>query len=103
MSIYPLEIESVIYRHPDILEAAVIGGPDPQWGEALKALIVLKPGGKLDSVVVAELLQRALSAYKSAEGGGFRRVAATHGSGQGEQDQYARCSSGLNSSMKEWP
>ena len=64
ISIYPLEIESVIYNHPDILEAAVIGVPDPQWGEALKAVIVLKPGGKLDSVELLHFCRERLSAYK---------------------------------------
>ena len=64
ISIYPLEIESVIYSHPDILEAAVIGVPDPQWGEALKAVIVLKPGGKLDSVELLNFCKERLSAYK---------------------------------------
>ena len=64
ISIYPLEIESVIYSHPDILEAAVIGVPDPQWGEALKAVIVLKPGGKLDSVELLSFCKERLAAYK---------------------------------------
>ena len=64
ISIYPLEIESVIYSHPDILEAAVIGVPDPQWGEALKAVIVLKPGGKLDSVELVSFCKERLAAYK---------------------------------------
>ena len=64
ISIYPLEIESVIYSHPDILEAAVIGVPDPQWGEALKAVIVLKPGGKLDGVELLNFCKERLSAYK---------------------------------------
>ena len=64
ISIYPLEIESVIYSHPDILEAAVIGVPDPQWGEALKAVIVLKPGGKLDGVELLSFCKERLSAYK---------------------------------------
>jgi acyl-CoA synthetase (AMP-forming)/AMP-acid ligase II len=64
ISIYPLEIESVIYSHPDILEAAVIGVPDPQWGEALKAVIVLKPGAKLNSVELLSFCKARLSAYK---------------------------------------
>jgi acyl-CoA synthetase (AMP-forming)/AMP-acid ligase II len=39
ISIYPLEIEGVLYQHPDVMEAAVIGVPDSQWGEALKAVV----------------------------------------------------------------
>lgn len=64
ISIYPLEIESVIYSHPDILEAAVIGVPDPQWGEALKAVIVLKPGAKMQSAELLSFCKEKLSAYK---------------------------------------
>jgi malonyl-CoA/methylmalonyl-CoA synthetase len=39
-----LEIEPVLLRHPDILDCAVVGVPDPRWGEAVSAAIVLKPG-----------------------------------------------------------
>ena len=47
ISIYPLEIESVLYSHADVLEAAVIGVPDLKWGEAVKAVVVLKPSSPL--------------------------------------------------------
>jgi acyl-CoA synthetase (AMP-forming)/AMP-acid ligase II len=74
--IYPLEIERVIYSHPDIFEAAAIGVSDPQWGEASKAVIVLQPNAKLECV---ELVN-----FCNAEVGGIGRVVAAHGSGQGE-------------------
>jgi acyl-CoA synthetase (AMP-forming)/AMP-acid ligase II len=64
ISIYPLEIESVIYSHPDILEAAVIGVPDPQWGEALKAVIVLKQGAKITGEELQRFCKDRLSSYK---------------------------------------
>lgn len=64
ISIYPLEIESVIYSHAAVLEAAVIGVPDPQWGEALKAVIVLKPGSQLDGAELLSYCKERLSAYK---------------------------------------
>jgi acyl-CoA synthetase (AMP-forming)/AMP-acid ligase II len=38
ISVYPLEIEGVLYKHPDVVEAAVIGVPDSEWGEAVKRL-----------------------------------------------------------------
>ena len=64
ISIYPLEVESVIYSHPDILEAAVIGVPDPQWGEALKAVIVLKQGAKITGEELQRFCKDRLSSYK---------------------------------------
>jgi fatty-acyl-CoA synthase/long-chain acyl-CoA synthetase len=64
ISIYPLEIESVLYSHSEILEAAVIGVPDPHWGEALKAVIVLKDGAKLTAEEVQRFCKERLSSYK---------------------------------------
>jgi acyl-CoA synthetase (AMP-forming)/AMP-acid ligase II len=43
-NIYPAEVESALCDHPDIAEAAVIGIPDDKWGEAVKAIVVMKPG-----------------------------------------------------------
>ena len=45
-NIYSREIEDVILRHPDVFEVAVIGVPDKKWGEAVKAIVVLKEGAK---------------------------------------------------------
>jgi acyl-CoA synthetase (AMP-forming)/AMP-acid ligase II len=43
-NIYSTQVEAAIHQHPAVLEAAVFGVPDPQWGEAVKAVVVLKPG-----------------------------------------------------------
>ena len=64
ISIYPLEIESVLYGHADVLEAAVIGVPDPQWGEAVKAVIVLKPGAAARGEDLIWFCKERLSSYK---------------------------------------
>ncbi|MFZ2095807.1 MAG: long-chain fatty acid--CoA ligase [Anaerolineales bacterium] len=53
-NIYPAEIEKVLYQHPAVLMCAVIGLPDPKWGEVGKACVVLKPG---ETTTEAELLQ----------------------------------------------
>lgn len=41
-NVYPIEVEQVLYRHPNIREAAIIGYPDEKWGESIKAVISLK-------------------------------------------------------------
>lgn len=64
ISVYPLEIESVIYNHPEVLEAAVIGVPDTQWGEAVKAVVVLKAGSSLKAEALIGFCKERLSAYK---------------------------------------
>lgn len=43
-NIYPREVEEVLLRHPDVAEVAVVGAPDPQWGERVVAFVVAAPG-----------------------------------------------------------
>jgi long-chain acyl-CoA synthetase len=45
-NVYSVEVEAALYEHPAVLEAAVIGVPDDQWGEAVQAIVYLKPGAK---------------------------------------------------------
>jgi len=47
-NVYPAEVENALFGHPAIADVAVIGVPDDRWGEAVKAVIVLKPGTVLD-------------------------------------------------------
>src|SRR5262245_38759197 len=72
ISVYPLEIESVIYGHPDVLEAVVIGVPDPQWGEAVKAVVVPKPESRLNAETLMSFCKERLSAYKVPKSFEFR-------------------------------
>jgi len=63
-NIYPAEIEEVLYKHPKILEAAVIGVHDEQWGESVKAIVVTKPGKTLTEEEVIEFCKDHLASYK---------------------------------------
>jgi acyl-CoA synthetase (AMP-forming)/AMP-acid ligase II len=63
-NIYPAEVEDVLYRHPKILEAAVIGVYDGQWGEAVKAIVVPRPGETLTEEEVIDFCKEHLASYK---------------------------------------
>lgn len=63
-NIYPAEIENVLFQHPKIHEAAVIGVPDPRWGEAVMAAIVLRPGETMTEAEVIEYCKENLASYK---------------------------------------
>jgi len=63
-NIFSREVEEVLYTHPSVLEAAVIGIPDEKWGESVKALIVLKKGKKATEEEIIEYCKRNLTSYK---------------------------------------
>lgn len=63
-NIYPVEIERVIGTHPAVLDVAVIGVPDEEWGETVKAVVVLKSGATVDAAELIELCRQQLASYK---------------------------------------
>lgn len=63
-NIYPAEVEQVLYSHPDIQEAAVIGVPDDKWGESVKAIVVCKNGRCLIADEVIAYTKAHLSSFK---------------------------------------
>ena len=63
-NVYPREIEEVLYAHPDILEAAVVGKPDERLGEEVVAVVVLRPGSELSADELTAYCRERLAAYK---------------------------------------
>jgi fatty-acyl-CoA synthase len=63
-NVYPAEIESALYGHTDIADIAVIGVPDDRWGEAVKALIVLKPDRPADPAGILHFARERLAGFK---------------------------------------
>lgn len=63
-NIYPLEVEDVLYKHPDIRICAVIGLPDEEKSEIPVAVVIPHPGHKLDGAEIIAYCRKNLSAYK---------------------------------------
>ncbi len=63
-NVYPAELESVLAECPDIAEAAVVGRPDPRWGEVPVACVVPRPGARLSREAVLDLFRDRLARYK---------------------------------------
>ena len=64
LNVYPREVEEVLYEHPAVAEAAVIGVPDQLLGEEVAAVVKLKPGASADPGQLREHVKRQLAAYK---------------------------------------
>jgi acyl-CoA synthetase (AMP-forming)/AMP-acid ligase II len=63
-NIYPAEVESAIYGHPSVAEVAVIAVPDAKWGEAVKAIVVLKPNCEPDIESILAFTRTRIGAFK---------------------------------------
>jgi acyl-CoA synthetase (AMP-forming)/AMP-acid ligase II len=63
-NVYPVEVESVILKHPDIAEVSVIGVPDPKWIESIKAVCVMKEGRAVTEKEVIDFVSQRIAPYK---------------------------------------
>jgi long-chain acyl-CoA synthetase len=63
-NVYSSEVEAAIYSHPDVKEAAVIGVPDPKWGELVMACVALKDGAALTAEELIAHCRTRLAGYK---------------------------------------
>lgn len=66
-NIYAEEVEEVIAAHPKVQEVAVIAIPDDQWGEAVKAVVVLKPGMEASQGEIIDFCRGNLASYKKPQ------------------------------------
>ncbi|HTL86185.1 MAG TPA: AMP-binding protein [Acidimicrobiia bacterium] len=68
VNIYPAEIEAVLYAHPQVLDAAVFGIPNEEWGESVYAIVQPKPGEKIDIEELRAFVEPRLARYKQPRG-----------------------------------
>jgi acyl-CoA synthetase (AMP-forming)/AMP-acid ligase II len=64
LNIYPAEIERVLYAHPAVAEAAVVGVPDPEWGESVCAFIQLRPDRHASEADIIDHCRAHMASYK---------------------------------------
>jgi fatty-acyl-CoA synthase len=63
-NVYSAEIEQVLHLHPSVLEAVVLGVPDPKWDEEVRAVVVLRNGVQTDAAELSGFLRQHLAGYK---------------------------------------
>jgi acyl-CoA synthetase (AMP-forming)/AMP-acid ligase II len=81
-NVYSTEVENVLYGHPAILECAVVGVPDPTWGEAVKAIVVLKPGCQTTGDEIVRFCKGRIAHYKAPKSIDFVETLPRTGSGK---------------------
>jgi acyl-CoA synthetase (AMP-forming)/AMP-acid ligase II len=65
ISVFPEEIEDVLRKHPQVADVAVIGFKSSEWGEAVKAFVVLKSGANCDADALIVFCKASLASYKA--------------------------------------
>lgn len=63
-NIYPAEVENAIAHHHAVRAVAVVGVPDPKWGESVKAIVVLEPGARVSEQEIIDFTKRHIAGYK---------------------------------------
>jgi len=81
-NVYSTEVEYVLYEHPAVLEAAVVGVPDETWGEAVKACIVLKEGQSAGEEEIIAFVKERIARFKAPKSVDFLSSLPKTGSGK---------------------
>jgi acyl-CoA synthetase (AMP-forming)/AMP-acid ligase II len=81
-NVYSTEVENVLYMHPAVLECSVIGVPDEKWGEAVKAVVVLKPGQEASAAAIIAFCRERIAHYKAPKSVDFIEALPRTGSGK---------------------
>ena len=81
-NIYSIEVENVIYQNPKVLETAVFGVPDEKWGEAVKAVVVLKPDAEATEEEIIQWCKQHQASYKAPKSVDFLSEIPKTGSGK---------------------
>jgi len=76
-NISSLEVERVLARHPAVYEAAVVGVPDAKWGEAVTAVVELRPGAEVSESELIEYVKSQLARYKAPKRVAFEQLPRT--------------------------
>ncbi len=76
-NISSVEVENVIYRHPEVLEVAVVGVPDSKWGEVPKAFVTLKPGATVSAEELINFCRENIARFKVPKHVEFRELPKT--------------------------
>jgi long-chain acyl-CoA synthetase len=71
-NVYPREVEDVLYTHPAVAEAAVIGVPDDRLGQEVKAVVALRPGRSVDEAELVAYVRERVASYKYPRSVEFR-------------------------------
>lgn len=67
LNVYPAEVEAALHRHPAVLECAVFGVPDPRWGEAVTAAVVVRAGAVVTESDLVEHCRHLVAGYKKPQ------------------------------------
>jgi acyl-CoA synthetase (AMP-forming)/AMP-acid ligase II len=81
-NIYPAEVESAICDHPDVAEVAVVGVPDEKWGEAVKAIVVMKPGKSATGSDIINFTRERIAGFKTPKSVDFIPALPRNASGK---------------------
>ena len=81
-NIYPADVESAICDPPGVAEVAVVGVPDDQWGEAVKAIVVMKSGKKATPAEIITFTRARIASFKTPKSVDFIEALPRNASGK---------------------